>query len=134
MTAARARDWLTYAAVVWAVSMGLALLGFATFAEAGFFDFVTALAAIAVAAGIIVFLSWLTSMIAGPAVLIKLRNRPNTLGVWTTIVLPLSVAFACVCAIAVPVVDDRGCKKFYAAVPLIALPLYILGEPEPGFP
>lgn len=112
----------------------VSFVAFAAKGRAGFFDLVTAITAIAISLGLIVFIAWLASMVAGPAVLIKLRNRPNTLGVWTTIVLPLSIAFAFACCVAFPVAQGRACTKFYAAVPLAAAPFYIFGEPGTGFP
>jgi hypothetical protein len=111
MTEARARSWVIRASSVWAASIALSVLGFAAKGRAGFFDFATAITAVAISLGLIVFIAWLISMVAGPAVLIKLRNRPNTLGVWTAIALPLSIAFAFACCVAFPIAKDRGCTN-----------------------
>jgi hypothetical protein len=71
-------------------------------------------------------IAWVTSMVAGPFVLVKLRNRPDTLGVWTTIVLPLSLAFALVCAVAIPLQWTEGCVRQKAVAPLFSVPVFLL--------
>lgn len=136
MTAARARTWVEVSACAWAASIAVALLIAVAYGNAGLMDFVTALTAVAIAVGITAFIAWLTSMVAGPVVLFKLRNRPDTLGVWTSIVLPLSIAFALVCGIATPVKVENhaGCADQWAAAPLITVPLYLWADPGPGFP
>lgn len=93
-------------------------------------DFVSLLVAVLLAGLTVLAIAWVTSMVAGPFVLVRLRNRPDTLGVWTTIVLPLSLAFALICAIAVPVQWTERCVQHKAIVPLFSAPFYLVSSPD----
>lgn len=128
MTAPRARRIARWSLLAVVVSLFFALvLGSAYSGEV---NVVAIIVAVLIAGLTVAAISWITSMIAGPFVLVKLRNRPDTLGVWTTIVLPLSLAFALVCAIAVPVRGTEGCVERPAVVPLITLPVYLLNDSD----
>jgi hypothetical protein len=128
MTAERARRIARWSLVVAVASLAFALLLGSLYS--GDLNLVALVVAVLLAALTVVAITWVTSMVAGPFVLVKLRNRPDTLGVWTTIVLPLSLAFALVCAIAVPVRSTEDCLERTAVVPLIALPLYPLNSAD----
>jgi hypothetical protein len=138
VTAERARAWLKYSAIAWAVSIVACLLLGAAHYGADVVDFATALTAVLIAAVIVAFIGWATSMVAGPIMLIKMRNRPDTLGTWKSIVLPLSLAFAFICGIAFPVKvfeeHPYNCKQLSAAVPLVTVPFYGIGSAGEGFP
>lgn len=88
------------------------------------------LVAFALAAVTALVLSWVTSMVAGPFALVKLRGKSDTLRVYTSIVLPLSLAVGLVFAIAVPVEYGSDCDFNKAVVPLVTAPIYWLGDPS----
>ncbi len=125
MTAARARRIAFWSLVVWALSVFWAAV-----TSGGEKDVLTFVVAFLIAAATALVLSWVTSMVAGPFALVRLRKRPDTLGVYTSIVLPLSLAFGLICAIAVPVSWNTECGRHHAVVPLITAPVYVLGHPE----
>lgn len=124
MTAARARRIARWSLVAAVYSLAFALLLGSLYS--GDLNIVALVFAALLAGLTVAAITWVTSMVAGPFVLVKLRNRPDTLGVWTTIVLPLSLAFALICAIAVPVRWTEDCVEHPAVVPLVALPLFLL--------
>lgn len=128
MTAARARTIAWWALAFWVASVFFGVVLAALLSASP--DFASLATAVLLAGVTVLAIAWVTSMVAGPFVLVKLRNRPDTLGVWTTIVLPLSLAFALVCAIAVPVQWTERCVKHQAIVPLISTPAILLGQPE----
>lgn len=125
MTASLARRIALWSLVAWAVSVLLAVIR-----SGGHRNIATFLAALLIAAATALVLSWLTSMVAGPFMLVKLRGRPDTLGVYRTIVLPLSLAVGLVCAIAVPVHWESQCDRHSAVVPLVTAPVYLIGQPQ----
>lgn len=128
MTAVRARRIARWSLLAAVASLAFALLLGGWYS--GEWNLVAVLVAVLLAGLTVVAITWVTSMVAGPFVLVKLRKRPDTLGVWTTIVLPLSLAFALVCAIAVPVRWTENCLERTAVVPLIALPIYPLNRDD----
>lgn len=130
MTATAARRAALFAAYAFGVSLACMLIAIPFTSVA----VVSVLAGLLIAAGVMVFITWATSMIAGPAVLVKLRNQPDTLGTWKSVALPLSLTFACVCAIAVPARATAKCGTVTVAVPLAAAPFYWLGDKHTGFP
>lgn len=127
LTAARARAIAWWALAFWVASVLFALV-LALLIDTSP-DFASLAVAVLLAVVTVLAIAWVTSMVAGPFVLVKLRNRPNTLGVWTTIVLPLSLGFALVCAIAVPVQWTDQCVRHRAIVPLVAAPVILLSQP-----
>lgn len=139
MTPALARRFALWALVAWGVSVVLLLLfgdylagpaGGAVARPRTRPDLAAAVSAVLLAAATVLLLSWVTSMVAGPFALVKMRDRPNTLGVYRTIILPLSLAVGLVCAIAFPVKWNAGCDSHRAVVPLVTVPLYLLSDPD----
>jgi hypothetical protein len=125
MSEHRARRIAFWSLIAWGVTMLLALIF-----SGGSPGILTILGAVLIAAATALVLSWVTSMIAGPFALVKMRRRPDTLGVYTRIILPLSLGIGLILAIAVPVHWTHNCVRRGAVVPLITAPIYLLGSPS----
>jgi hypothetical protein len=126
LTPRLARRFAFWALAAWVASIVVVLLFGGVVGDPGF---ATIAGAVLLAAATALVISWVTSMVAGPFALVKMRNRPDTLDVWKSIVLPLSLATGLILAIALPVRWSDGCEKHEAVVPMITAPIYVFGSP-----